>query len=160
VAYVTAGITTIFFEMTRGGYDVAEYGLSYFLRMWDTDSRRSWRYRYFRTQLPPLAVFSQHPQRHRKAGRPTGKTIGEFACTATTPASGQGHPRRRVRLQTAGVRWIIGGTDHPIPAFSWIPQPLPPGVDVRHTGDRETLGAMLERGEIDALISVDVPQAS
>jgi 4,5-dihydroxyphthalate decarboxylase len=32
-------------------------------------------------------------------------------------------------------------------------------VAVRHTADGETLGAMLEAGEIGALISVDVPQA-
>lgn len=43
-------------------------------------------------------------------------------------------------------------------AFDWIPQPVPAGVEVRHAGDGETLGAMLEAGEIDALISVDVPQ--
>jgi 4,5-dihydroxyphthalate decarboxylase len=56
-------------------------------------------------------------------------------------------------------RWIIGGTNHPIPSFDWIPQPVPTGVDVRHAAHGETLGAMLEVGEIDALISVDVPQA-
>jgi 4,5-dihydroxyphthalate decarboxylase len=36
---------------------------------------------------------------------------------------------------------------------------VPEGVDVRHAAEGETLGAMLESGEIDALISVDVPQA-
>jgi 4,5-dihydroxyphthalate decarboxylase len=56
-------------------------------------------------------------------------------------------------------RWVIGGTDHPIPAFDWVPQPIPDGVDVRHAAEGETLGAMLESGEIDALISVDVPQS-
>jgi hypothetical protein len=30
-------VSDVFFEMTRGGYDAAEYGLSYFLRMWDTE---------------------------------------------------------------------------------------------------------------------------
>ena len=57
------------------------------------------------------------------------------------------------------MRWVIGGTDHPIPAFDWIPQPVPAGVDVRHAEGDQTLAAMLEAGEIDALLSVDVPQA-
>ncbi|WP_199537464.1 hypothetical protein [Spongiactinospora gelatinilytica] len=56
-------------------------------------------------------------------------------------------------------RWVIGGTDHPIPTFDRVPQPVPDGVDVRHAADGETLGAMLESGEIDALISVDVPRS-
>ena len=54
---------------------------------------------------------------------------------------------------------MIGGTNFPIPSFTWIPQPVPPSVQVRHTEGEETLGAMLESGEIDALISVDVPRA-
>ncbi|MHA6765503.1 hypothetical protein [Streptacidiphilus sp. PAMC 29251] len=56
-------------------------------------------------------------------------------------------------------RWVIGGTDHSIPSFDWIPQPVPAGVDIRHLDDGQTLGAMLEAGEIDALLSVDVPRA-
>ncbi|MBF8191817.1 hypothetical protein ITP53_40275 [Nonomuraea sp. K274] len=39
-----------------------------------------------------------------------------------------------------------------------MPQPVPGNVAVRHSGDGETLGAMLLSGEIDALISVDVPK--
>lgn len=49
-------------------------------------------------------------------------------------------------------------TDHPIPAFDWIPQPVPDGVRVRRAGEGRTLGALLEAGEIDALLSVDVPR--
>ncbi|MBW8802681.1 MAG: 4,5-dihydroxyphthalate decarboxylase, partial [Catenulisporales bacterium] len=54
--------------------------------------------------------------------------------------------------------WVIGGTNHPLPALDWIPQPMPAGVRIRHAGPGQTLSAMLESGEIDALISVDVPQ--
>ena len=54
---------------------------------------------------------------------------------------------------------MIGGTNYPIPSLDWIPQPVPDGVRVRHAEDGQTLGAMLESGEIDALISVEVPQA-
>jgi 4,5-dihydroxyphthalate decarboxylase len=57
------------------------------------------------------------------------------------------------------MSWVIGGTDHPIPAFGWIPQPVLDGIDVRHAGPDQTLAAMLEEGEIDALLSVAVPQS-
>ena len=55
-------------------------------------------------------------------------------------------------------RWVIGGTNFPIPEFGWVPQPVPENVEVRHAGDGQTLGAMLLSGEIDALFSVDVPK--
>ncbi|EXU69895.1 hypothetical protein Z951_02555 [Streptomyces sp. PRh5] len=42
----------------------------------------------------------------------------------------------------------IGGTHHPVPACDWIPQPVPDGVDVRHAEDGQTLGAMLESGDV------------
>jgi 4,5-dihydroxyphthalate decarboxylase len=56
------------------------------------------------------------------------------------------------------IDWVVGGTDHPIPAFGWIPQPVPDGVRVRRAEDGQTLSELLEAGEIDALLSVDVPQ--
>ena len=56
-------------------------------------------------------------------------------------------------------RWIIGGTDHPIPEFDWIPQPHPANIEVTHDPEGQALGPMLVAGEIDALISVDVPQS-
>jgi len=158
----TAGLVSeIFFRMTRGDFDVAEYGLTYFLRTFDAED-------------PPflaLPIFPNRNFRHSaiyinpRSGieRPedlTGKRIGEFAL--------YGHDAgvwpKGILSDEHGFKpdqcsWVIGGTDHPIPAFSWIPQPVPAGVDVQHAEDGQTLGAMLTAGELDALISVDVPQA-
>lgn len=154
-------VSDIFFKMTRGEYDVAEYGLSYFLRMWDTEER----------PFLALPIFPNRNFRHSAVyvradsgiERPedlAGRTIGEFAL--------YGHDAgvwpKGILSDEFGVRperskWVIGGTDHPIPSFDWIPQPVPAGVDVRHAADGATLAALLEAGEIDALISVDVPQA-
>lgn len=154
-------VSDIFSKMTQGGYDIAEYGLSYFLRMWDTKER----------PFLALPIFPNRNFRHSaifvnaESGieHPTdlaGKTIGEFALYGHDAGVWpKGILSDEYGLRPESSRWVIGGTDHPIPSFGWIPQPVPEGVDVRHAADGETLSAMLESGEIDALISVDVPQA-
>jgi hypothetical protein len=154
-------ISDIFQQMVAGELDVAEFGLTYFLRMFGT------------TESPFLAlpIFPNRNFRHEalfvntdagidKPEDLAGKTIGEFGLYGHDP----GVWMKGILAEEFGVRpesmsWVIGGTDHPIPSFDWIPQPVPDGVDVRHAGDGQTLAAMLEDREIDALLSVDVPQA-
>lgn len=154
-------VSDIFRRMIEGRYDVAELGLTYFLRTFDTED-------------PPFAALPIFPNRNfrhsaifvntaagiEKPQDLAGKTIGEFALFGHDAGVWpKGILSDEYGVSVDQCRWVIGGTDHPIPAFDWIPQPLPAGVDVRHAADGQTLGAMLESGEIDALISVDVPQA-
>jgi len=154
-------VSDIFRRMVDGDLDVSELGLTYFLRTFDLDE----------APFIALPIFPNRNFRHSAifvntaSGITTpqdlaGRTVGEFAL--------YGHDAgvwpKGILADEYGVtpdqcRWVIGGTDHPIPAFDWIPQPVPDGLDVRHAGDGQTLGSMLESGEIDALISVDVPQA-
>ncbi|WP_460524324.1 substrate-binding domain-containing protein [Humibacter antri] len=157
----SALISDVFHQMAVGELDVAEYGLTYFLRSWDTDE----------SPFLALPIFPNRNFRHEalfvseRSGieRPedlAGKTIGEFALWGHDP----GVWMKGVLAEEYGVspqqcRWVIGGTDIPIPSFDWIPQPVPEGVDVRHAPDGVTLASMLESGEIDALLSVDVPKA-
>jgi ABC-type nitrate/sulfonate/bicarbonate transport system substrate-binding protein len=154
-------VSDIFYGMTQGQFDIAEYGLSYFLRMWDTE----------KAPFMALPIFPNRNFRHSaiyvntKSGiqEPedlNGKTIGEFALYGHDAGVWpKGILSDEYGFKPDECRWIIGGTDYPIPAFSWIPQPLPEGIDVRHTEGSQTLGAMLETGEIDSLVSVDVPQS-
>ncbi len=155
-------VSEIFERMVRQReFDVSELGLTYYLRTLDFAD-------------PPflaLPIFPNRNFRHsaifintssgiRTPRDLAGKTIGEFAL--------YGHDAgvwpKGILSDEYGVtpdqcRWIIGGTDHPIPRFDWIPQPHPANVDVTHAPAGKALGPMLEAGEIDALISVDVPQA-
>jgi hypothetical protein len=154
-------VSDIFRRTIEGRYDVAEYGLTYFLRTFDLEN----------SPFLALPIFPNRNFRHSSvfvntaAGieRPqdlAGKTIGEFAMFGHDVGVWiKGIFSDEHGLTPDQSHWVIGGTDHPIPSFDWVPQPVPGGVDVRHAGDGETLGAMLESGEIDALISVDVPQA-
>ena len=155
-------ITDLFQKVLAGGLDVSELGLTYLLRTLDA------------AEEPPLLAIPVFPPRHflhsavyvnTAAGIEgpqdlVGKTVGEFAL--------YGHDAgmwpRGILSDEHGVRpeqcsWVIGGTNYPIPSLDWIPQPVPDGVQVRHAEDGATLGAMLESGEIDALISVETPRA-
>ena len=154
-------ISDVFRRMAEGRYDVAEFGLTYFLRTFDLDDAPFLALPIFPNRnFRHSAVFVNTAAGIEKPQDLAGKTIGEFAL--------YGHDAgvwpKGILSDEYGVtadqcRWVIGGTDHPIPSFDWIPQPVPAGVDVRHAAEGQTLGAMLESGEIDALISVDVPRS-
>lgn len=154
-------ISDLFYKMAQGELDVSEYGLTYFLRSFDTDD----------SPFLALPIFPNRNFRHSalfvnadsgidKPEDLAGKTVGEFALYGHDPGVWmKGVLAEEYGVTPDQVKWVIGGTDFPIPAFDWIPQPVPAGVEVRHTGGDQTLAAMLEAGEIDALLSVDVPQS-
>ncbi|WP_020673109.1 hypothetical protein [Amycolatopsis nigrescens] len=154
-------ISDVFHRMAKGELDIAEFGLTYFLRSFDLAD----------SPFLALPIFPNRNFRHSSLfvnidsgiERPedlAGKTVGEFALYGSDP----GVWVKGVLADEYGVTpdqldWVIGGTDHPIPSFDWIPQPVPEGVQVRHTDGDQTLAALLETGELDALLSVDVPQS-
>ena len=55
-------------------------------------------------------------------------------------------------------KWVVGGLDWPLTPLDFVPQPHPANVKVEAIEKGKELGAMLEAGEIDALISADVPK--
>lgn len=154
-------VTEIFERMIRDrAYDVSELGLTYFLRTMDFDD-------------PPflaMPVFPVRSFRHQaiyinKAsgiGRPedlAGKTVGELALyghDAGIMAKGMLSDDYGVRPEQC--RWIVGGIDFPIKPIDFVPYIHPDNVDVTLAPEGADLGAMLEAGEIDALISADIPQ--
>lgn len=154
-------VTEFFAGMIRDrAYDVAELGMSYFLRTMDFDD-------------PPfiaIPVFPNHCFRHSAIyinvdsgiKRPedlAGKTVGEFAM--------YGHDAgvwpKGILSDDLGVtpnqcRWIVGSLDWPLKPIDFLPQPHPADTEVTYAPQGTDLGKMLEDGEIDALIAADVPK--
>lgn len=153
-------VSEIFEGMIRGReFDVSELGMTYYLRTLDFDD-------------PPfiaLPVFPNRSFRHsaiyvnvasgiKEPKDLVGKTVGEFAI--------YGHDAgvwpKGILSDEYGVtpdqcRWIVGRLDWPLKPIDFIPHPHPPNIEVRSDPCKD-LGEMLEAGEIDALISANVPK--
>ncbi|HWO65125.1 MAG TPA: 4,5-dihydroxyphthalate decarboxylase [Umezawaea sp.] len=145
----------------RREFDFAELGFTFLLRSMDLED-------------PPfvgIPVFMMRKFQHsvvyvNEASGITepsglaGATIGEFAV--------YGHDMgiwpKGILADEHGFapersRWLVGGTDEPMAPMDFVPQRHPDAVDVRHIGDGDALGPMLEAGRIDALISAVPPAA-
>jgi 4,5-dihydroxyphthalate decarboxylase len=154
-------VPEIFRSMVRDrAYDAAELGMTYFLRTMDVEN-------------PPflaIPVFLVRSFRHNaiyinKASgisRPqdlAGKRIGELALyghDAGVMPKGILSDEYGVRPEQS--RWIVGGIDFPMDPIDFVACPVPDGVEVEWASKDVDLGDMLERGEIDALISADAPR--
>jgi 4,5-dihydroxyphthalate decarboxylase len=161
-SFHTAPIVT---EIFRGmiadhRFDVSELGLTYLLRTMDDGP----------SPFVAIPVFPNRAFRHsaifvnkasgiRKPEDLNGKTIGELALYSHD----SGTMSKGVLMDEFGFRpetckWIIGGLDWPLTPLDFVPQPHPSDVSVQPIAKGKELGAMLEAGEIDALISADVPK--
>jgi hypothetical protein len=154
--------TEIFEAMIRDqAYDVSELGMTYFLR---TIEGRD----------PPYVALPVFPVRSFRHGaiyinkskgieRPedlNGRTIGELAVyghDAGVMPKGILSDEYGFRPETC--QWVIGGIDFPIRPVDYIPHNHPENVKVTYAKQGADLGQMLEAGEIDALISADIPQS-
>jgi len=145
----------------RRAYDASELGLTYFLRTFDEEGR---------SPFLAIPVFTVRSFRHaaiyiNKASgiqRPqdlAGKRIGELALYGhDAGVMPKGILSDEFGVKPEQSRWIIGGIDFPMEPVDFVPHPVPKGVDVEWAGKEVDLGKMLETGEIDALISADVPK--
>ena len=154
-------VTEIFEGMIRERkFDVSELGMTYYLRTLEADN-------------PPfiaLPVFPNRCFRHsaiyiNKASgikRPqdlSGKTIGELAIYGhDSGVMPKGILSDEYGFKPEECRWVIGGIDWPMKPIDFIPRPHPPNLEVTYVPEGKELGAMLDAGEIDALISADVPK--
>ena len=160
-SYHTARIVTEIFEqmIRQRAFDVSELGMTYFLRATEVSP-----------EFLAIPVFPNRAFRHsaiyiNKASgieRPedlAGKTIGELALYGhDAGVMPKGALSDDYGVTPDQCRWIIGGIDFPLKPVDFVPQPHPDGVEVRLAAPDEDLGRMLEAGEIDALISADVPK--
>ncbi len=156
-------VTDIFKCMVKDrAYDVSELGMTYFLRTFDEEGRSP----FLAIPVFPVRSFRHGAIYVNKASgieRPqdlAGKRIGELALYGHDA----GVMPKGILSDDFGVkpeqsRWIIGGIDFPLDPVDFVPHPVPAGVEVEWAGKDVDLGDMLVDGEIDALISADVPKA-
>jgi len=162
-SFHTSRIVPEIFEamIRKRAYDVSELGMTYFLRTIDVEGP------------PPfvaIPVFVNRAFRHsaiyinKKSGitRPedlAGKTIGELAVyghdAGTMP---KGMLSDEFGFKPEQCRWIIGSIDFPMEPIDFISHAHPDNVQVTMAPRGADLGKMLDSGEIDALISADVPK--
>jgi hypothetical protein len=161
-AFHSARIVPEIFEamIRKRAYDVSELGMTYFLRTFE--DRES---PFLAMPVFPVRSFRHGAIYINKASgiaRPqdlAGKRIGELALYGHDA----GVMPKGILSDDFGVkpeqsRWIIGGIDFPIDPVDFVPHPVPDGVEVEWAGKEVDLGKMLEAGDIDALISADVPK--
>ena len=156
-------VPEIFEAMVRQrAYDVSELGMTYFLRTFDDQGR---------SPFVAIPVFPVRSFRHgaiyvnkasgiRHPQDLAGKRIGELALYGhDAGVMPKGILSDEFGVRPEQSRWIVGGIDFPMNPIDFVPHPVPDGVEVEWAGKDVDLGEMLEAGEIDALISADVPKA-
>jgi 4,5-dihydroxyphthalate decarboxylase len=141
-------------------FDVSELGMTYFLRGLEAGE----------SPFLAIPVFPVRSFRHgaiyvNKASgitRPedlAGKRIGELALyghdAGVTP---KGILSDDFGVRPEQSRWIVGGIDFPMEPVDYVARPVPAGIEVEYAAKDTDLGKMLEAGDIDALISADVPR--
>lgn len=154
-------IPDIFTGVAAGRFDVAELGLTHYLRAMDVG-----------TDLVALPVFPARIFRHSSVFVNTtkgitgpadlvGRTIGEYGMYGQDAGIWiKGILADDVGFAANGNRWVVGGLDSPLPAgFEFTTHVHPPQVDVDFAPADRTLGDMLDRGEIDALFASNAPGA-
>ena len=157
----SAPIVTMIFEgVVKGKFDISELGMTYFLRTFKDGE----------SPFVAIPVFPNRCFRHsaiyiNKASGITkpedlnGKKIGELALYSHDA----GIIPKGILMDEYGFKpetceWIIGGLDWPMNPIEFVPDTHPANVKVSNIAKGKELGAMLESGEIDALISADNPK--
>ena len=154
-------VTDIFEAMIRRrAYDVSELGMTYFLR-----TLRGGESPFFAIPVFLVRSFRHNAIYINKASgivRPqdlAGKRIGELGVYGhDAGVMPKGILSDEYGVKAEQCRWIVGSIDFPMNPVDFVEQPVPPGVEVEWAGKGADLGEMLEKGEIDALISADIPR--
>ena len=154
-------VPQLFKAMIRDrAYDVSELGMTYFLRTFENGD----------SPFRAIPVFLNRAFRHgaiyvNKASgieQPqdlVGKRIGELALYGhDAGVMPKGILSDEFGVKPEQSRWIVGGIDFPMDPIDFVARPAPDDVEVEYAAKSVDLGDMLEAGDIDALISADVPK--
>ncbi|MEV0473110.1 4,5-dihydroxyphthalate decarboxylase [Streptomyces prunicolor] len=157
--HTASTIPEIFAGLTAGRFDVAEFGLTYYLRALDAGA-----------ELVALPVFPNRVFRHSCVFVNTHKgirgpedladrTIGEFGMYGQDSGVwAKGILSDEYGFAPEKNRWILGGLETPLPApFEFTTHPHPDDIEITLAPAGRTLADMLDRGEIDVLFSANAP---
>lgn len=85
-----------------------------------------------------------------------GKRMGVSEYQITMAIWARGILQHEYGVKPEQMKWFTGGGEHP-GREDKIKHELPQGVDIQPIGPEDTLSSMLERGEIDAMLSAHMP---
>jgi 4,5-dihydroxyphthalate decarboxylase len=85
-----------------------------------------------------------------------GKRVGVPEYQITMAIWARGILQHEYGVRPEQMRWFTGGEEHP-GREDKIKHDLPATIDIRPIGPDQTLSSMLERGELDAMISAHMP---
>jgi len=158
LTYLPLRVEETFWRMLRyGEFDAAEMSTGSFLMARDKGSPR----------LIGIPVFPSKTFRHsciyintdsgiQKPADMVGKRVGvpEYQITMATWA--RGILQHEYGVAPEKMKWFTGGEEHP-GRQDKVRHNLPPNIDIQAIPADKTLSGMLERGEIDAMISAHMP---
>ena len=163
LTYRMAFVAEIFERMVRNKeFEVSELGLTFYLRSLELEDPPFiaipvFPLRFFRH----AAVFVNTASGIASPKDLAGKKVGELLCYGHDSGIwSKGIFKDDYAVPTDSYTYYVGNIDdHPLPKWDWLPFGAPPGVRLNQLRPGQTLNAMLEAREIDALYSAIVPQA-
>lgn len=158
LTYLPLRVEETFWRMLRfGEFDAAEISTGSYLMSRDKGSPK----------LIAIPVFPSKTFRHsciyintdsgiKKPADMAGKRVGvpEYQITMATWA--RGILQHEYGVAPEKMKWFTGGEEQP-GREDKVKHALPPNIDIQPIAPDKTLSGMLERGEIDAMISAHMP---
>ncbi|HKA31727.1 MAG TPA: PhnD/SsuA/transferrin family substrate-binding protein [Candidatus Binatia bacterium] len=158
LTYLPLRVEETFWRMLRyGEFDAAELSMGSYLMAREKGAPR----------LIAIPVFPSRAFRHSciyintKSGikEPkdmAGKRVGVPEYQITMAIWARGILEHEYGVKPEQMKWLTGGEEHP-GREDKIRHDLPKTLDIRPIGPEQTLSSMLERGDIDAMISAHMP---
>jgi hypothetical protein len=140
-------------------YDVAELGLTYYLRTLELSGAPFVAIPIFPNRIfRHAAIFVNRARGINSPKDLAGRAVGELHRYGHDAGIwSKGVLSDEFGVPADSYTYYVGGLDKPETKPDWAPFDPPPNVRIHHLGPGQTLDAMLEAGEIDALFSAWVP---
>lgn len=158
LTYLPLRVEESFWRMLRyQEFDASELSMSSYLMARD----KGW------PRLIAIPVFPSRTFRHsciyintgagiKEPKDLVGKRVGIPEYQITMAVWARGVLQHEYGVKPGEMHWFTGGEEHPGRADK-IKHDLPADIDIRPIGSDQTLSSMLERGDIDAMISAHLP---